>query len=322
MASNRHSRESGNPVSALNTDNIITDKLITDNIDVWMSAIQKRNSQGRGSNSKVELVGIKKLRELILELAVRGKLVPQDPDDEPASVLVKNLGSIKQKLIDDKVLKKTRKQPEITHEDKPHKLPTGWQWARLEDIYDVRDGTHDSPKAQLSGYPLVTSKNLSTGKLDLSDIKYISKEDHEKVIARSKVDRDDILFAMIGSIGNPVIVDLEPNFSIKNVGLFKYFSKELSVPMFLKYYLVYAAELMKKQSGGGVQPFVSLGKLRSFVVSLPPLAEQHRIVAKVDELMALCDQLKARLSDAQTTQVHLADAVVTNALNNRALSEQ
>ncbi|MEF1220529.1 restriction endonuclease subunit S, partial [Photobacterium damselae] len=195
-------------------------------------------------------------------------------------------------LVKDKKIKKNRKQPAITQEEIYFSVPESWAYARLEDIYDVRDGTHDSPKPTSEGFPLVTSKNLSSGKLDLSDVKLISKEDHIKVIERSRVDRNDILFAMIGSIGNPVIVDTEIEFSIKNVGLFKYYNPQDSSPNYLNYFLKYAAEIMKKQSAGGVQPFVSLGKLRSFVMPTPPLAEQHRIVAKVDELMALCDQLE------------------------------
>jgi len=303
-----HSNVNNNTHSTVNA-------LITDNIDLWTSAIKKRNATGRGSNKKIELSGIKKLRELILELAVRGKLVPQDASDEPASELVAKLVEIKQKLIIDKIIKKTRKQPDISEEEKQHKLPFGWGWARLEDVYDVRDGTHDSPKPQLEGYPLVTSKNLSSGKLDLTDVKYISEKDHEKVIARSKVDMDDILFAMIGSIGNPVIVDIEPNFSIKNVGLFKYFDRENSSPSFLKYFLFHASIIMKFQSTGGVQPFVSLGKLRSFVIALPPLAEQHRIVAKVDELMILCDQLEQQTEEslsAHQTVVEVLLATLTD----------
>ncbi|MFH4752353.1 restriction endonuclease subunit S [Vibrio alginolyticus] len=268
------------------------ENLITEHIDIWTSAVKAKSTSGRGSSKKLELYGVKKLRELILELAVRGKLVLQDPNDEPASVLLERIARDKAQLIKDKKIKKNRKQPEITQEEIYFSVPENWSYARLEDIYDVRDGTHDSPKPTSKGYPLVTSKNLSSGKLDLSTAKLISKEDHLKVIERSRVERGDILFAMIGSIGNPVIVDTDIEFSIKNVGLFKYYNPKDSSPNFLNYFLKYAAEIMKKQSTGGVQPFVSLGKLRGFVMPIPPISEQHRIVAKVDELMALCDQLE------------------------------
>jgi type I restriction enzyme S subunit len=290
-------------------------KLITDNIDVWTSAIKKRNSQGRGSNKKIELTGIKKLRELILELAVSGKLIPQDPTDESASVLLTKLAREKAKLIKDKVIRKSKALPKICSNEKTLDLPFGWAWERFDNIYDVRDGTHDSPKAQTEGYPLITSKNLYTGVLDMTNAKYISETDHLKIIERSRVERNDILFAMIGSIGNPVIVDVDEPFSIKNVALFKYFDSSSSVPAYLRYFLKLAAEIMKKQSTGGVQAFVSLGKLRSFVMAVPPLAEQHRIVAKVDELMALCDQLEQQTEQslsAHKTLVEVLLAALTN----------
>ena len=109
-------------------------QLITDNIDVWTSAIKKKSATGRGSSKKIELTGIKKLRELILELAVRGKLVPQDANDEPASVLLKRIAEEKAQLIADKMIKKTKALPEVTDKEKPFELPQGWEWSKLQNI--------------------------------------------------------------------------------------------------------------------------------------------------------------------------------------------
>jgi len=271
---------------------------VIDQLDIWSAAIKRKSAAGRGKRNKLELYGIKKLRELILDLAVRGLLVPQDPNDEPASVLLEKIAKEKARLIKEGKIKKQKVLPEISEDEKPFELPQGWEWSRLNNSYDVRDGTHDSPKPQMVGYPLVTSKNLYTGKLDISNVNYISKKDHVKIIERSRVDRGDILFAMIGSIGNPVIVDIDDEFSIKNVALFKYYNTNLSVQRYLQIYLEYAAIEIKEQAAGGVQSFVSLGKLRSYVIAVPPLAEQHRIVAKVDELMALCDQLEQQQSSS------------------------
>ncbi|EGQ8307696.1 restriction endonuclease subunit S [Vibrio parahaemolyticus] len=297
------------------------ENLITEHIDIWTSAVKTKSTSGRGSSKKLELYGVKKLRDLILELAVRGKLVPQDSNDEPASVLLERIARDKAQLIKDKKIKKNRKQPEITQDEIYFSVPENWSYARLEDIYDVRDGTHDSPKPTSKGYPLVTSKNLSSGKLDLSTATLISKEDHLKVIERSRVDRGDILFAMIGSIGNPVIVDTDIEFSIKNVGLFKYYNPKDSSPNFLNYFLKYAAEIMKKQSTGGVQPFVSLGKLRGFVMPIPPISEQHRIVAKVDELMALCDQLEQQ-TEASIEAHQVLVTTLLDTLTNSANADE
>lgn len=300
------------------------EKLITDHIDIWSSALQTRSTAGRGSSGKIDLYGIKKLRELILELAVRGKLVPQDPNDEPASELLKRIAAEKAELVKQGKIKKQKPLPEISEDEKPFELPVGWEWVRLAEAFDVRDGTHDTPKYQMSGYPLVTSKNLSSGRLDLSDIKYIGEEDHKKINERSFVERNDVLFAMIGSIGNPVIVDVDEEFSIKNVALFKYYKKELAQPEFLKYVLESLSLKLKNFSSGGVQPFVSLGALRNIIIALPPLQEQRRIIAKLSEFISLCDQLEQQSLtslDAHQQLVETVLATLTDSQNAEELAE-
>jgi len=108
--------------------------LITDNIDIWTSAIKKRNTTGRGSNKKIELSGIKKLRELILELAVRGKLVPQDASDEPASVLLERIAKEKSQLIADKKIKKPKVLPLFSIDEVDFDLPSGWAIAYIPEV--------------------------------------------------------------------------------------------------------------------------------------------------------------------------------------------
>lgn len=226
---------------------------------------------------------IKGLEGALLTLAVSGKLVPQDKKEGSGTDLRNEIES---------KITKIKKRKEIEDKEKLFNIPSSWGWVRLEDVFDVRDGTHDSPKYVDTGYPLVTSKNLYYGKLDFLNVKYISVVDHKKISDRSKVDRDDILFAMIGSIGNPVIVDTDAEFSIKNVALFKYYDRKLAEPTFLLTYLKYAAENMRAVSAGGVQSFVSLGFLRQYPFPLPPLAEQKRIVKKVGEVLSLINHLK------------------------------
>ena len=250
------------------------------------------------------------LEQTLLQLAVRGLLVPQDPTDEPASVLLQKIRAEKDRLIAAGQIKKDKPLPPVTDEEKPFELPVGWEWVRLQQAYDVRDGTHDTPKYQSTGFPLVTSKNLYRGVLDLSDVKLISPVDHEQISARSRVDRDDILFAMIGSIGNPVIVDTDAEFSIKNVALFKYYAASLSCPKYLLFVLQAEAAGMKERAAGGVQSFVSLGQLRSTVVAFPPLAEQSRIVTRVTQLRRLCADLRQRLAEREAVQARLAEALV------------
>lgn len=110
------------------------EKLIVDHIDTWTTALQTRSTAGRGSSGKIDLYGIKKLRELILELAVRGKLVPQDPNDEPASVLLKRIAAEKAELVKQGKIKKQKPLPEISEEEKPFELPVGWEWVQINEI--------------------------------------------------------------------------------------------------------------------------------------------------------------------------------------------
>ena len=257
--------------------------------------------------------GVDALEQTILQLAVRGLLVEQDANDEPASELLKKIQAEKDRLINEKSLKKIKSLPEISDEEVSFDLPSGWSWTRLQNAYDVRDGTHDTPKYQSSGFPLVTSKNIYGGFLDLNDVKFISADDHKKISERSKVERNDIIFAMIGSIGNPVIVNTDVEFSVKNVALFKYYAVNLSCPKFLLLVLQSEVESIKARAGGGVQAFVSLGQLRLTPVGFPPLAEQSRIVARVTELRALCQQLREKLTQARSTQTQLAQAWVEQA---------
>ena len=162
---------------------------------------------------------------------------------------------------------------------------SSWVICQMNDVCDVRDGTHDSPQYYDSGYPLVTSKNLKNGNITNKDLKFIREEDYLAINQRSKVNIGDVLFAMIGTIGNPVEVIEEPNYAIKNVALFK--PKTGLNSSFLKYYLDSKDVLdrMQNDAKGSTQKFVSLGYLRTFKIDLPTLEEQIEIVRTVKSLL-------------------------------------
>lgn len=155
-------------------------------------------------------------------------------------------------------------------------------------VMDVRDGTHDSPKYVQQGIPLVTSKNISSGGLDFSNVNYINQEDADKINERSNVDTGDILFAMIGTIGNPVIVEKDREFCIKNVALFKNFAKDKVDIRSIYWMLMREQYVMKKKAVGGLQPFISLKVFREYPIPLPPIEEQKRISARLDEIISTC----------------------------------
>ena len=159
-------------------------------------------------------------------------------------------------------------------------------------VYDVRDGTHDSPKYHDKGFPLITSKNLKRDGLDFDNVRFISEVDYKKINTRSAVHRGDVLFAMIGTIGNPTVVEIDPQFSIKNVALFKVANGQSG--HFLRYYLSsqMVIEKMRKDAKGTTQKFVGLGYLREFPIALPPAAAQSDIVAELDGLLGHTDRLE------------------------------
>ena len=229
------------------------------------------------------------LRASILQYAAEGKLVKQNPNDEPASELIRKIEKEKNKLIKEGKIKKNKKLPAIEKDEKPFDIPDSWEWVRLDTVLDVRDGTHDTPKYVENGIPLITSKNISNGHLDFSNIKYISEKDFTEINKRSNVEKGDIIFAMIGSIGNPVIVDTDRKFGIKNVALLKNINHSLDMN-FVLHYLYLLENLWIKNASGAVQKFISLKKIRASLIPFPPLEEQKRIVAKIEKLMPLVDE--------------------------------
>ena len=243
------------------------------------------------------------LKKSILQEAVQGKLVSQDPSDESAEALLERIRVEKQRLIKEGKIKKDKHESVIFRRDNSHyekrgseevcideelpfEIPSGWSWSRLGTCLDVRDGTHDTPRYVSEGVPLVTSKNLSNGRIDFSTAKLISREDSQAINQRSKVDSGDIMYAMIGSIGNPVLYQGTDEFSIKNMALFK----NIPAGMYMEYvywFLVLAQEDMRKAASGGVQAFVSLGYLRNYLIAVPPIAEQKRICDTIKQTLPL-----------------------------------
>lgn len=172
-----------------------------------------------------------------------------------------------------------------------------WETVLSSDILDVRDGTHDSPKYVEKGYPLITSKNLRDGHLDFDNVNFVSEQDFIQINKRSRVHKGDILYSMIGSIGNFALIREEPKFAIKNVALFKFNNEKL----FNKYlYYLLGSPFINNQIAqhqrGGTQQFVSLKILRNLKIPLPPLEDQKKIAAILDVADALRQKDKALIA--------------------------
>ena len=249
----------------------------------------------------------KKLRQKILDLAIHGKLVPQDPNDEPASVLLERIKAEKERLIKEGKIKKSKKSTKASdtphYENVPFEVPESWVWCKFQDCMDVRDGTHDSPKYTQEGYPLITSKDFKNGQFDFSKTRYITEVDYKNIIKRSKVDIGDILYSMIGgNIGSMIYIQHDNYFdmAIKNVALFKPYQNSDISTKYIAYFLESKIKEYQAIAIGGAQPFVGLDIFRNTLVPLPPLAEQHRIITEIEKWLALIDQIEQGKVDSQT----------------------
>ena len=263
---------------------------------------------------------IAQLKQTILQLAVMGKLVPQDPNDEPARALLKCIQAEKAKLIAEGKIKKDKPLAAIMEDEKPFELPQGWEWVRLNELLrKIGAGSTPLGGKQVyvnEGVPFLRSQNVWDEGLKLDDVAFITPETHQKMLG-THVCAGDLLFNITGaSIGRCAIVpkSFETGNVSQHVTIVRSAFGEILHFLHLVLISKHVQQTVMDVQVGVSREGLSIGKLGQFIIPMPPLAEQHRIAAKVDELMALCDTLKARLADAKTTQFHLADAIVEQAV--------
>ena len=293
--------------------------LVTDHLDLWTAALKRKSTAGRGSSSKVELYGIKKLRELILELAVRGLLVPQDPNDEPASELLKKIAAEKAKLVKAGKIKTDKPLPMIKMEELPHYLPAGWAYERFGRLAIIERGGSPRP---IQSYLTDQPDGLNWIKIGDTDIggKYITGT-KEKIIKEGlsktrMVYPGDFLLTNSMSFGRPYITKIEGciHDGWLRISPAKQVDKDF---LYLLLSSPYIVKSFTASAAGAVVQNLNSDKVREVLIFLPPQTEQHRIVAKVDELMALCDQLEqeteASLGAHQTLVETLLSALTSAA---------
>jgi type I restriction enzyme S subunit len=252
------------------------------------------------------------LKKTILELAVRGKLVPQDIEDEPASELLQKLRIEKSQLS--KKNQQPSGSPRTSNCQWPFPVPDGWVWTKLGDLTEmITSGSRDWSKyISNAGAKFVTMGNLSRGsyELRLDKLHYVEIGD-DREGTRTSLRPGDLLVSITGDVGNMALIPEEFGEAYIN----QHTAMIRLLPMLRGRFIpeVLRSPFAQRQFNEpqrGVKNSFRLSDVQNIDIPMPPLAEQHRIVAKVDALMALCDALKAHLGDAAQTSKHLADAVV------------
>ncbi|WP_449122708.1 restriction endonuclease subunit S [Pseudomonas sp. MPG01] len=261
---------------------------------------------------------IDKLKQTLLQLAVMGKLVPQEPSDEPANKLLRRISENKARLVAEGKLKKQRPPAQITEAEKSFELPENWEWVRLEEIAQV--GTGATPLRTNPKYFAPATINWVTSGETSQD--YIH-ESEQKVAPLALTETNltvypphTLIVAMYGQGKtrgqiSELLIDACTNQACAAIQLL---DQNESHRKFVKYFFVKSYDDIRLLAAGGAQPNLNLGKIKETVLPLPPVIEQHRIVAKLDQLMILCDQLKARLTQARQLNEQLASTLVERAL--------
>ncbi|WP_438850506.1 restriction endonuclease subunit S [Bacteroides acidifaciens] len=255
----------------------------------------------------------KQLKNSILQWAIQGKLVPQDPNDEPASVLLERIRTEKAKLVKEKKIKKDKNESIIYRgednsyyekflatgevkcidEEIPFEIPKGWEWCRFSAIYRLlTDGTHKTPKYTESGVPFISVKDMSSGKLSFSNTKCISEEEHKILSARCCPEYGDLLISKVGTTGIPLIIDTDKEFSIfVSLALIKFFPNYIDSKFLI--HLINSPliqEQVKRDTRGVGNKNWILTAISNTLLAIPPLVEQKRIVSKIEEIMPIADK--------------------------------
>lgn len=260
---------------------------------------------------------VAELRKAILQLAVTGKLVPQDPNDQPASELLKEIEKEKQRLVKEGKIKKSKALPPIKREGVPYELPEGWEWVMLGELAEFINGdrgkNYPNREEYVSeGIPWINTGHIKPdGSLTLRDMYYIT-QDKFKSLKSGKIQLGDLVYCLRGAtFGKTAIVDPYAEGAIaSSLMIIRPFA-----PIFNRYMYQYLISPVGRSQifrfdNGSAQPNLSANSVGFYVYPLPPLPEQHRIVARIDQLMALFNQLDQQIDAAIGKQAELLNAVM------------
>ena len=257
------------------------------------------------------------LRQSILQQAVEGKLCEQDPNDEPASVLLEKIKAEKERLIAEKKIKKQKPLPPISEEEKTFDLPKGWEWCRLgELVTSVTDGPHYSPEYHDKGIPFISGRNITLKGIDFSTAKFISPQLHEELSKRCRPETGDILYTKGGETGKAVVNDIDFEFNVwVHVAVLKPSTFVYNKYLALALNSPHCYALSQKYTHGTGNRDLGLTRMIKITVPLPPANEQQRIVQRVTKLMGQCNLLERELSISKKYASQLMESVLQEAFS-------
>lgn len=265
---------------------------------------------------------IKRLHQTILNLAVRGRLVPQNPRDEPASELLKRFGRAKAELKRRTGDARIKQAPTPDVSASPFELRQGWAIESFENLSLFIDYRGNTPPKTDTGVPLITAKNIRMGHLNREPRGYVSERTYESWMTRGIPAHEDLFFTTEAPLANVCLNDIDGPFALaQRVICFRPYAPIDTKFLMFSLMSETMQSLIDAHASGMTARGIKAAKLKPLPVPLPPLAEQQRIVAKVDELMALCDRLEASLAAAATTRARLLEALLHEALDMAPLAE-
>lgn len=241
------------------------------------------------------MIGIcEDLRKAVLQAAIQGKLTEQLESDGNAETLYAEIQQEKQRLIKERKIKKEKELEPIDLDEVPFDIPNNWKWVRLTSVLEkLADGSHNPPPKVKSGYRVISARNIKNGKIEFyDDDRFADLDGFLKENGRTRISSGDVILGIIGgSIGNTAIYDHSDSvIAQRSIAVFNSFMSNRYLKVLLDSLYIQSKFLEKKS--GSAQDGVYLNTLSNLIVPLPPLAEQHRIVAKVDELMAKIDEME------------------------------
>jgi type I restriction enzyme, S subunit len=254
------------------------------------------------------------LEQTLLQLAVRGLLVAQGPGDESASVLLRTISAEKEARVAAGQERPKEAARPVADGEQPFALPLGWKWERLGNLANFIDYRGRTPVKTSSGVPLITAKNVRQGFVSREPREFIATSAYEGWMSRGYPKIGDLLFTTEAPLGNVAAVDIEEKFALaQRVICLGLYERAMSgcLSIFLRSPWMQAA--LKDQASGVTAQGIKSARLQLMPVPVPPLAEQRRIVARVEVLLRLCADLRQRLAASRATQSRLAEALVAQA---------